>query len=220
MSEAKNLTTILSLALMILLVIPIWYSLGLLKPAESFEAHGHGEDEDGGPSPDEFIELVSHYIKEYTREDGCVVPADKPINMGGHVDTEGLITNHARINKYLLARLDISGSSESNNEKSDTDQDVKYVYIYAYQFGYRPSKICLKAGEQYRFVMMSIDVVHGASIQLDKGSLMIRLNPGQIVESTLSFTEPGEYLLYCTYFCGVGHDQMYAKIIVEGDHHG
>lgn len=89
------------------------------------------------------------------------------------------------------------------------------VYVIAFTFGYRPNKICLEAGKHYTFKMMSTDVVHGASIATGDGSIMIRLPPGEIVEISLSFEEPGEYLGYCSFFCGIGHYNMAFKIIVE-----
>lgn len=89
------------------------------------------------------------------------------------------------------------------------------VYIMAFMYGYRPSEICLKQGETYTFKMMSMDVVHGASLTMGSGSRMIRLPPGQLVEFEVTFNEPGEYIAYCSFFCGVGHYNMAFKIIVE-----
>jgi heme/copper-type cytochrome/quinol oxidase subunit 2 len=62
--------------------------------------------------------------------------------------------------------------------------------------------------------MMALDVSHGASLQLGLGSRVIRLRPGVLDEREITFSAPGEYLLYCTVYCGAGHDQMYSKIIV------
>lgn len=90
------------------------------------------------------------------------------------------------------------------------------VYFRALQYGYLPPKLCLKAGQTYVFKMMATDVTHGASIQLGTGSRMVRLPAGVEVEQEYTFTEPGEYLVYCSYYCGVGHPFMKGKIIVQG----
>jgi heme/copper-type cytochrome/quinol oxidase subunit 2 len=62
--------------------------------------------------------------------------------------------------------------------------------------------------------MMALDVSHGASLQLGRGSHIIRLRPGVMAERELTFTRPGEYLVYCTVYCGLGHDHMSATVIV------
>lgn len=96
-----------------------------------------------------------------------------------------------------------------------TGEEHVEVYLLALQWGYLPNKLRLKQGTPYLFKMSCLDVAHGASIQMGRGSLMARLSPGIITEKELSFTQAGEYLLYCTYYCGYGHDFMQGKIIVE-----
>lgn len=90
------------------------------------------------------------------------------------------------------------------------------VYLAAFQWGYAPSTLRLESGASYRFRMMALDSAHGASIQLGRGARIIRLRPGVLVEQELSFTQPGEYLLYCTVYCGLPHDRMQGRIIVSG----
>ena len=89
------------------------------------------------------------------------------------------------------------------------------VYMTAFKWGFAPNLIRLKANHPYRFRMMSTDVTHGASINLGTGSLMIRLPHGTIVDNELTISEPGEYLIYCSYYCGIAHDHMKATLIVE-----
>jgi heme/copper-type cytochrome/quinol oxidase subunit 2 len=88
------------------------------------------------------------------------------------------------------------------------------VYLMAMQWGYLPAVLRLEPGVRYRFRMMAVDVTHGASLQLGAGARMIRLRPGVLVEQDLSFSQPGEYLLYCTVYCGLPHDRMQGRIVV------
>jgi heme/copper-type cytochrome/quinol oxidase subunit 2 len=88
------------------------------------------------------------------------------------------------------------------------------VYLAAFNWGYAPSTLRLEAGASYRFRMMALDNAHGASIQLGRGARIVRLRPGVLVEQDLSFKQPGEYLLYCTVYCGLPHDRMQGRIIV------
>lgn len=89
------------------------------------------------------------------------------------------------------------------------------VYLLAQQWSFDPSVLHLSANQSYRFRMMAVDAAHGASLQLGSASRIIRLPKGALVEQELSFTQPGEYLLYCTMYCGEGHQFMSGKIIVS-----
>jgi mono/diheme cytochrome c family protein len=63
--------------------------------------------------------------------------------------------------------------------------------------------------------MTSDDVVHGFAIgQSDWTPL--DLIPGEWVETTLVFDQPGEYTYYCTRWCGVNHWRMRGVIQVSG----
>jgi heme/copper-type cytochrome/quinol oxidase subunit 2 len=65
---------------------------------------------------------------------------------------------------------------------------------------------------------MAVDVAHGATLQLAPGARVVRLRPGALVEQEYTFQRAGEYLLYCTVYCGLAHDRMQGRIIVtEGE---
>jgi cytochrome c oxidase subunit 2 len=38
--------------------------------------------------------------------------------------------------------------------------------------------------------------------------------PGEVTHVTYTFSRPGEYLVLCHEYCGLGHQQMYTKVIV------
>jgi heme/copper-type cytochrome/quinol oxidase subunit 2 len=88
------------------------------------------------------------------------------------------------------------------------------VYLMAHQWGYVPSVLRLETGVPYRFRMMAVDVAHGASLQLGHAGRIVRLRPGTLVEQELTFSQPGEFLLYCTVYCGLAHDRMQGRLIV------
>jgi cytochrome c oxidase subunit 2 len=88
------------------------------------------------------------------------------------------------------------------------------VYLMAYRWGYEPATLRLGVGVPYRFRMMAVDTSHGASIQLGSASRIIRLRRGALVEQELTFTRPGDHLVYCTVYCGIAHDRMAGRILV------
>lgn len=89
------------------------------------------------------------------------------------------------------------------------------VYVLAQQWSFEPNVLRLRANEPHRFRMMAVDAAHGASIQLGLASHIIRLPKGVLVERELTFTKAGEYLIYCTIYCGEGHQFMSARIFVS-----
>jgi heme/copper-type cytochrome/quinol oxidase subunit 2 len=88
------------------------------------------------------------------------------------------------------------------------------VYLVAQKWSFEPAVLRLAANQVYRLRMMAVDTAHGASIQLGNAAQIIRLPKGTLVEREFTFTRPGEYLLYCTMYCGEGHQYMSGKIII------
>ena len=69
------------------------------------------------------------------------------------------------------------------------------------------------AGSTVDFVITSRDVVHGFHIDETRVNGMVL--PGQITRLSHTFEEPGEHLIVCHEYCGVGHQNMYATLEVE-----
>ncbi len=88
------------------------------------------------------------------------------------------------------------------------------VFLSAGRFAFEPADLRLETGRTYRFHMMSTDVAHGASIAFGKASRIVRLRPDTVTTLDLTFREAGRHLVYCTVYCGPGHDGMRASITV------
>lgn len=87
------------------------------------------------------------------------------------------------------------------------------VAIVARAWSFTPAEIRLPAGAEVTFLVTSIDVVHGFQIEGTRVNMM--LLPGQISRLEYTFAEPGEHLLICHEYCGIGHHAMYGTVIVE-----
>jgi len=87
------------------------------------------------------------------------------------------------------------------------------VVVRAYAFLFVPAEIRLPVGAEVTFIATSRDVIHGFNVEGTRINMM--LIPGQISRNTYTFTEPGEHLLICHEYCGIGHHLMHGKIIVE-----
>jgi heme/copper-type cytochrome/quinol oxidase subunit 2 len=107
-----------------------------------------------------------------------------------------------------------STNSATGSASHDAGSAARDVYLLAQQWSFEPAVLRLGVNQAYRFRMMAVDAAHGASLQLGTAGHIIRLPKGALVERQLTITKPGEYLLYCTMYCGEGHQFMSGKIIV------
>jgi cytochrome c oxidase subunit 2 len=92
--------------------------------------------------------------------------------------------------------------------------DNEYEVVMVLQtFGFTPSNIEVPVGATVTFTMTSKDVVHG--FQVVGTNLNAMVMPGHIQKTTQTFKEPGEYLVLCNEYCGIGHQMMSTTIIVK-----
>lgn len=167
---------------------------------------GHeGHDSARGPTPDEFRKLTEEFLVRYRQPDGSILvePGAAAHSMAGMT-----MAPDAKV-----AAHDMPGMAEQTSTHVDAVPPVD-VFMVAQQWSFDPPELRLRIGIPYRFKMMAVDAAHGASLQLGRGSHIIRLPKGVLVERELAFTEPGEFLLYCTVYCGEGHHFMNGKIHV------
>ncbi len=168
------------------------------------EAGGHGgHGAARGPSVEEFRRQADAFITRHQQADGSV-----RVDAAGVHTAPGATSGAAEHGAH-------AGHGATATTESTASPGPAEVYLVAQRYSYEPALLRLDAGAPYRFRMMALDAAHGASIQLGAGSRIIRLRQGALVEQELTFTRPGEYLVYCTMYCGIGHHQMSARIIVS-----
>lgn len=87
------------------------------------------------------------------------------------------------------------------------------VYLLAMTWAFVPNEIRLPVGAKVTFHATSRDVTHGLAIHGTNLNLM--LIPGLVATGTVAFDKPGEYLFVCHEYCGLAHQTMAGKVIVE-----
>ena len=93
------------------------------------------------------------------------------------------------------------------------DGSVKVIAVTE-MFAFRPNEIRIPANTPVRFRITSPDVLHGFQVVGTNANVMSV--PGYVTEFSMTFPEPGEYLVVCNEYCGLSHHLMQARLIVEG----
>jgi len=87
------------------------------------------------------------------------------------------------------------------------------AYYIARVFSFAPSIMTIPVGSKVTFYVTSSDVVHGFFIPNTDINMMAV--PGWVNMESHIFVHAGEYLLICHEYCGIGHQDMFAKIEVR-----
>ncbi|MBX3187865.1 MAG: cytochrome c oxidase subunit II [Labilithrix sp.] len=99
--------------------------------------------------------------------------------------------------------------------------DAEIVYVYAKQwmwtFSYGDGRetndlLTVPSGRRVKLVMTSRDVIH--SFFVPELRVKHDVLPGRWVTVWFEATQPGVYPIWCTEYCGVGHSQMRARLVV------
>jgi cytochrome c oxidase subunit II len=86
------------------------------------------------------------------------------------------------------------------------------VRIIAEQYAFVPHCVVVPAQTPVKFRLTSADVVHGFLLPDTNVNTMVV--PGFVSELRTSFAAPGEHVMPCHEFCGLGHHGMWARVTV------
>ncbi|MBI4538259.1 MAG: cytochrome c oxidase subunit II [Gemmatimonadetes bacterium] len=109
------------------------------------------------------------------------------------------------------ARTDPRFANPGVTERPDGGVEV---VMLAQMFSFLPGEIRVPAGRPVTFRVTSPDVMHGFQVVGTNANAMVV--PGYVTEFTVTFPQPGEHLIVCNEYCGMGHHVMHAKLVVEG----
>lgn len=87
------------------------------------------------------------------------------------------------------------------------------VVVQAFLFAFLPNEIRVPRGRPVTFRLTSPDVIHGFQVVQTNGNTLVV--PGYVSQFTTTFDRAGEYLIVCNEYCGLGHHNMFARLIVE-----
>ena len=177
-----------------------------VTPMAGMEMGGHGAGI-GAMTPDEFREITMKFIENLSLPDGSVRPTRQWMEAMEAMEASGKTMEASGKAMGAQAEVDTAGPAEA-------DEPID-VYVMAMRFAYIPRVLRLERGVRYRLRMMSMDVNHGASVHTGLAGHIMRRPAKVMAEMVMTFSKSGEFMMYCTVYCGVGHDLMKGKIIVE-----
>jgi cytochrome c oxidase subunit 2 len=93
------------------------------------------------------------------------------------------------------------------------DAHTYQVFSVASMWQFEPAEIYIPVGSEVDFYLTSKDVVHGFNIS-EKDINMMAVY-GAINKTTVKFEKPGVYDIVCHEYCGIGHQNMHAQVIVN-----
>ncbi len=130
---------------------------------------------------------------------------------------------------YKAYQEDLRASEKvSGKFVEDADRDKKFdriLTVVAFQWGFAfiteekemsRNAAVVKPGERVLFKVVTNDVIHGFNIPAS--GITAEIDPGDVRELWIRAPgKPGKYLIQCVNYCGIGHAQMKAWLVVEGD---
>ena len=89
----------------------------------------------------------------------------------------------------------------------------KWTWSFKYPNGYVDPNLHVPVDESVKLTMQSQDVIH--SLFIPAFRVKMDVVPGRYTTTWFKAIEVGEYDLECTEYCGTGHSDMLAKVIVH-----
>ena len=93
------------------------------------------------------------------------------------------------------------------------DSSTYQVFSVASMWRFEPAEIYVPVGSEVDSFLTSKDVVHGFNIAQKNVNMMAVY--GAINKTTVKFDKPGVFDIVCHEYCGVGHQNMRAQVIVN-----
>jgi cytochrome c oxidase subunit 2 len=119
----------------------------------------------------------------------------------GHVETSDPRTLH------------LSGEFIESNLGSAVEADGSVTLrAIGQQYSFTPQCMVVPAETPVTFRATSADVVHG--LLIEGTNINIMLVPGYVSQLPIRFNTPGEHMMPCQEFCGIGHQGMWGRVKV------
>ncbi|MFQ6134871.1 MAG: cupredoxin domain-containing protein [Nitrososphaerales archaeon] len=93
------------------------------------------------------------------------------------------------------------------------EANTKVFYITATMWEFYPKEITVQKGDHVEIHLTSVDAHHG--FYIEAWNISADLFPNQTVTIDFTADKVGKFEYYCTVYCGIGHPDMRANVIVK-----
>jgi len=108
---------------------------------------------------------------------------------------------------YTDQRIPVAGATEVHVNAR------QWMYEIRYPDGRTAiNEIRVPAGKPVKFILSAADVLHG--FYLPDFRVKMDMIPGRVTTLLVQPDRPGSYQIFCTVYCGTGHSNMLAQLIV------
>jgi cytochrome c oxidase subunit II len=108
---------------------------------------------------------------------------------------------------YTDQRISVAGATEVHVNARQWMYEIKYPDGRT-----AINEIRVPAGKPVKFILSASDVLHG--FYLPDFRVKMDMIPGRVTTLWVQPDRPGSYQIYCTVYCGTGHSNMLARLIV------
>ena len=108
---------------------------------------------------------------------------------------------------YTDQRIPVSGATEVHVNGRQWMFEIKYPDGRT-----AINEIRVPSGTPVKFILSAADVLHG--FYLPDFRVKMDMIPGRVTTLWVQPDRPGSYQIYCTVYCGTGHSNMLAQLIV------
>ena len=121
----------------------------------------------------------------------------------------------AGLGAAALVYVGLAGAPAPAHSQDRADEDApRVIEVVAKRFAFEPARIEVDEGETVRLMVRSADGVHGFGIRKFKVAEEIpRGGAPVMIEFTAAAS--GEFEILCSEYCGKGHEQMKARLVVR-----
>ncbi len=92
-------------------------------------------------------------------------------------------------------------------------EGVREIGVEALKYEYNPPIIVVNSGERVKIKLNSSDAAHGFAV--DEIGFDLKGEKGEVVEKEFTAPEPGVYIIKCSVYCGLGHNNMTGTLVVK-----
>lgn len=119
----------------------------------------------------------------------------------------------SHVERLNPASVHLTREFQESNLGTTANPDGSYTArIVATQFAFVPRCIPVPANRPVTFRVTSPDVIHGFIVAGTNVNTMVV--PGYVSEVNTTFRKPGDHLMPCHEYCGLGHSEMWSIVRV------